>query len=295
LNSFGRSRTVSHLVTLPWDMTVHGSRYQGELGPLLLAFALAAALLNRTRRSRGVEAAAGGVDPLAIVSAVAVIYLALWASPLSSFQIRFVVPVVPLLAVVGAVGWAAVPDRVPRMLLAGLLVLQLPPFTPLHEADGWLTTTVHEIPLGVVVGGESPSAYLSRALPSYAAWSYINRTLPNDALVLTMPLGDTLYAKRCRLYVGSAAAGPATYLADPSDPGYVLEHLRALGATDLLVDRRESRQLAAIGEPFPLLDQRVIDAGLQLVYEDWYEQLFHLVVQPSPAQLAAGRRFACPR
>jgi hypothetical protein len=102
---FGRPRTPRNLATLPWDVTVHGARYGGSFGPLLLVLlpglAIPAALGGPARRSastvcrRPAVCASTSASPPrapALLGAFAAGYIALWATPLGSFQARFLVP-----------------------------------------------------------------------------------------------------------------------------------------------------------------------------------------------------------
>lgn len=265
LAHFGRDRTPWNLLTLPWDMTVHAARYGGTLGVLFLILLPG---LARRGRPRGTG----------WLLAFAVLFLALWASPLSSFQLRHVVPIVPILAVLAAValsGWGRrARQGVPAVAVSGvavLLVLNLPPFTPLHEADrngadGWLTQVVHEVPLAVVIGAEPARSYLARMVPSYEAWRYANSHLPKNSRVLTFSGGDHLYSKRRRLSSDATIARPATWGARQGSEADARAALERLGITHILFDRRQLDALQpgtlAIGDP------DVIKAWFRLLYED---------------------------
>ncbi|MEO6238969.1 MAG: glycosyltransferase family 39 protein, partial [Vicinamibacterales bacterium] len=87
---FGIGRSVGDLVALPWDVTVHGALFFGSLGPLFLVLAPGVFLARRHGRA------------LPWLCAGAVCYFALWASPISSYQMRFLMPVVPALALIAA-------------------------------------------------------------------------------------------------------------------------------------------------------------------------------------------------
>ena len=240
MDQFGRSRTLPNLLTLPWHMTIHAADYGGTLGPLFLVLLPLLAL----RRMRGA---------LPWLVAFAGLFVVLWALPLSSFEMRHLMPIAPVLAVLGASAFgraaalarAAVGRRAPTLLsasLAVLLVLNLPPFTPLHEADregwnGWLTSVLHVVPLGVVIGGESADAYLTRQVRSYAVWQFAEATLPSSACVLTWSGGEQFYTHHDRIWANSALA-IATAWAEAGEEEQALAGLRELGITHLIVDRR---------------------------------------------------------
>ena len=88
---FGFPRTPLSLVWLPWNVTMHGARFGGCIGPVFL-IALPW-MLRRPRR-----------PATAWLTWLVVGYTAVWASPVSSFQMRFLVPIVPALAMLAASG-----------------------------------------------------------------------------------------------------------------------------------------------------------------------------------------------
>ncbi|NIV30519.1 MAG: GlyGly-CTERM sorting domain-containing protein, partial [Anaerolineae bacterium] len=203
-------RTVPNLLTLPWDMTLHAARYGGNLGPMFLL--LLPGLAVRRRRAQAT----------AWLMAFVLLYVVFWASPVSSFQMRFVVPITPLLAVLAAVACTRPMDAWPgkratwvrRAACGGvaiLLLLNLPPFTSLHERDrvgwdGWLTHVIRQVPVAVVIGSTSYEDYLVHSVPSYAVWQHINTYLPEDARLLTFSGGDHLYSERDRVPSDSTIA-----------------------------------------------------------------------------------------
>lgn len=238
---FGRPRTLANAITLPWDVTMHSWRYGGTLGPfLLLVLPAVLALARRERAARWVLAAA-------------LAYLVVWASPISSFQLRFLVPWwlfmsvpiaggIALLAQAGAAIWP--PARiVAHVALAVVAVLNLPPFTPLHERDRegwtkWLTHVIHRAPLEVVTGVTPEDSYLRTNIRSYPAWQFLNDHAPADARVLTFIGGDHFYADRARLWSDAVAARQVTWDATDVSSHEVVERLGRLGITHLVVPKR---------------------------------------------------------
>ncbi|HBY94679.1 MAG TPA: hypothetical protein DEP84_12085 [Chloroflexi bacterium] len=276
--SFGRPMTVRTLLTLPWDMTVHAARYGGTLGPIFLLLLPALALRRRHART----------TPWLIAYAVS--YLILWASPVGTSQMRLLLPVTPVLALLAAEAfkrlslilrgsggrWGVVAIH---SLVAVLLLLNLPPFTSLHEVDrvgwdGWLRHVIHEVPTGVVIGHLSREDYLTRNVRSYAAWRYINTHLAADARVLTFSGGDHFYSQRERLWSDSTMAYPAVWGAPPGHERQAIEALRRLGITHVLFDKRQPGTLEpgslAIAEPFAIAN------WYELVYEDYHFVLYRL-------------------
>ena len=211
LREFGRPRTLANLLLLPWDMTIHAARYGGTLGPLFLI--LLPMLVLRHGR---------GVWPW--LAALVALWLLLWFSPVTSLEVRQLIPIAPVLAVLAAFAFARVrglarlvAGRAAPALLAGglamLMVLNLPPFTPLHEVDrvnwhGWLSSVLYRLPWSVVAGGQSVDDYLTREICSYPVWQYADAHLPPDARILTWSGGDEFYTHHDRLWANSAPASP---------------------------------------------------------------------------------------
>jgi 4-amino-4-deoxy-L-arabinose transferase-like glycosyltransferase len=242
---FGFGRSPLDLLWLPWDVTVHGARFGGSLGPIFLLLVPGLLMVRRSRYA------------LILVAAGTVAYVGFWASPMSSFQMRFLMPAVAPLALLAAAslhGLAGAAEsyglRARRVLVAGIFVvslLNLPPFVRLHERDregwsGWLTHVMRTTPAAVVLGRESEDSYLRRQVPSYGAWQAINARLPADARVLAFVGGDQFYAERRRLSYDATMARPAVSV-PAADVPRAADALRALGITHVLFDRRELTRL----------------------------------------------------
>jgi hypothetical protein len=278
-DGFGRPRTFLNLILLPWDMTVHAARYGGSLGPIFLL--LIPGLWFRCSRHSWPERA---------LVALILGYLILWATPLSSFQMRFLVPLTPFLATLAAVGACRIRQLLLgsysrlafSVLLTGLLLLNLPPFMALHERDrgeckGWLTHVITVVPIRVVTGYQSGSDYLARRVRSYRAWQYINDNLQQNVLVLTFIGGDNFYSHRERLWSEATMAHPGTWGALHGREDQASLYLRQKGVTHLLLDRRqlthdrELKQLAIL-QPEKL-------ASYKLIYQDQHTILYELPIQ----------------
>jgi hypothetical protein len=276
---FGRPRTAFNQLTLLWDMTVHAARYGGTLGPMFLLLLPGLGLLPR--RSR--------VIPWLV--AFVLVYIGLWSSPLNGPQMRFLIPLTPLLAVLAA----EASDRLTLLLqsslawwakgafqagLAALLLLNLPPFTSVHEGDrivwdNWLTHVIHQVPISVVLGKESEEIYLTQAVPSYAAWRYINTNLPTKAFILTFSGGDHFYSDRKRLWSDSTMAYPATWGSSRGHEQRVLQTLHSLGVSHILFDKQqlESGQL----DNLAIVQPALMANWYEKVYEDDRFVLFRLL------------------
>jgi hypothetical protein len=259
---FGPTRTPANLLRLPWDMTVHAARFGGTIGPIFLLLVPLSLLAGR--RARLLLLACGA-------------YLAVWASPISSFQMRFVIPMLPVLAVAVAAGARVIPWS--GAVVVPLLLLNLPPFIEWHEADrrgweGWLTHVVRRLPIRVVVGSESTNQYLARSVPSYSAWRYIDAKLPHDVRVLTFSGGDHLYGTRDRLWANATAAYPLTWGLLAGQEAVARSRLEAGGVSHVLFDRRQLEE-GAIGH-LAIATERMRACCLERVYEDGRFELYRV-------------------
>jgi hypothetical protein len=288
LSHFGRPRTLSNQLTLPWDLTFHPSRYDGTLGPLSLLFFLLLPFLAL--------ALGGGGWAIPWLLGFAAGYFALWASPLASFQLRWLLPIAPLLAVLAAAAFARlaalvreVSGRAGAALLSAfvalLLLLGLPPFTRLHERDraewnGWINSTLHGLPYEVVIGAVSRPSYLARHLPTWAAWRFANRTLPAGARVLAWSGGDQYWSGRDYLNVFSPLVRDAAWAPAGEEPA-AFARLRALGVTHLLFQedflRRNGFPATASWDDYALSGTAGRRDWCRLLYSDGRASLYALL------------------
>lgn len=279
---FGRPRTLGNLLTLPWDVTTHAARYGGSLGPLLLV--LLPAALPALRTSRALTALGAGV----------LAYLAVWASPVSSFQMRFLIPIVPPIAVLAAAGAAqlraAGGGAVSCAIIGLLLIMNLPPFVMWHEGDrvgdtGWLTHVTRGLPWAVVLGGERPRDYVERTVPSVGAWRFVDTHLPADVRVLTFSGGDHLYSSRSRVWSESTLGSSATWHAPSGSEPAVLAVAKQLGITHVLFDRGRPDRAAI--EQLAIGSATMRACCLSKLYDDGRFTVYEVHSPPIPATAAA--------
>jgi 4-amino-4-deoxy-L-arabinose transferase-like glycosyltransferase len=265
---FGVGRALPDLLLLPWHVTVNGYRFGGSLGPLYLLL-ISGLILPAVTHQKWLK----------WIGIFVLIFFVLWALPISSFQLRFLLLLTPWLAVLAAEGFGRIKlalhagrkgNYVLTIGLAFLLLLNLPPFLSLHEGNqpgyaDWLTHVVRTIPLGVVIGYESEASYLSRNVPTYAAWQAIDTLLPEDALILTFAGGDHLYATRDR-YRDSAPRVIAPVwraTADAVEPARAA--LASAGVTHILYDKELlDSELGSLA----IVQPNMVSAWEQPLYED---------------------------
>jgi len=286
---FGAERSLASTIALPWNMTMHAARYGGTLGPFLL-IALPGLVAAARRR------------PAGWLLAGSVIYLAVWASPLSSYQLRFLVPWwLPMSALTASViartaqnagqVFASAPIFV-HGGVAVLVLLNLPPFVPLHERDregwnGWLTHVTRRLPIEVVTGGIREDEWLQTEVRSYRSWQFLNSETPARARVLTFLSGDQFYSARSRLWSESVAARPVTW--DAVNCRQVLDGLRQLGITYILVPSRSPDRTPA-HEALPILSKACVDHYTPVHQDFW--TIVYRVDTPAPD---SGGSTASPR
>lgn len=275
---FGRVRTPLNLLTLPLDTTLHAARYGGSLGPMFLLLLPGLAVCRFRPRT----------TPW--LMSFALLYVAFWASPVSSLQMRFLVPITPLLAVLAATSCSCLMHRLSGTwtmrlrpafhgCVAALLLLNLPPFTSLHENDrtgwdGWLTHVIRQVPVTVVIGRTSQHDYLVRSVPSYAAWQYINTHLPKETRVLTFSGGDHFYGERDRIPADAAMAQKAVWLSTKGQELQALQAMHQLGISHVLFDKHqlESGQL----DNLALAQPTTMASWYDLEYEDHLFVLYRI-------------------
>jgi hypothetical protein len=286
-NHFGRPRTAVNALALPWDMTMHGTLYGGTLGPLLLA-GLPLIVLAATRSRTGAALLAGSA-----------IYFALWASPLSSAQLRFLIPVwVPCAALLAGgteIVLAGVPALAARMTvlvtLGAVLLASLPPWTVFHEGDrhgwdGWLTHVVHEPPTAVVLGGISGDEWLHAQVRTYGAWQWLNTRARPGTRILTFYSGDQLYAERARIWSEAVNARGATWGATSGDPARVQQELRRLGVAFVLAPTGEWQ--TPEHRRLDLLRPGIMGSALAPVYADRFAVIYAVRAETGGAAVAGA-------
>ena len=234
MNRYGDGRSPRALLLLPWRATWASVRFAGSLGPAWLLF-LPLLPLVRGRLDRRVR----------LVALLGVAFLVLWATPYSSFQVRYLVPVLPLLAVaVAAVvrafaallrdaEWPAA-RRALGVGIVAMLLLNLPLFNRLHDArQGWIPLSLHMVK--PVAGLVDRDRYLRRRLESYPAVAWANRHLPASARIVSFGEAAHFHA-RAELLNDFSRCVVAAAWAPPGQEEAAWRGLRAAGVTHVLWD-----------------------------------------------------------
>lgn len=234
---YGHGRSAADLALLPFRATWDGVRYSGSFGPAwLLGLPLVPLVWRRLEHDAR------------LIALLVAVFLLLWISPFSSFQLRYLVPLAPLVAVLLAAagrgfgelladaGWARVAPAV-ELGLVVMLLLNHPLFTRMHDArTGWIATAMHTTNPGAwrtAAGTYDRHRYLGERLESYTAIRTVNEVVPADGRVVWFGEAASFYARPELLmdYAGCVAGG--TWGARPGDEAAAYRALRDAGITHI--------------------------------------------------------------
>jgi hypothetical protein len=211
--------------------------FQGVLNPILIVFS-PFVLFNRRYCK----------DKLFFVF-FSVIFI-IMAYFLTAKQVRYILPVLPFLAIVAVMGIKDFMDKlgeetflsslqfgenaklISRILLfASVAILLIPNLV-------YLKSRINDIkPFPYIMGKESREAFLRRHLLHYDAVRYINNNLPVDARIFTMFLGRRGYYLD-RAYKNESSFGLSTIkqmVNSSTDEDKFMEYIKSIGATHILI------------------------------------------------------------
>jgi len=138
--------------------------------------------------------------------------LLLYAVFLVDLRIRYILAVVPLLVILFAYGVFNTYLSIKRPIVLGIVLLSFAVWHGIYLVRYFRDAE----PLGYLTGGVSRAEYLTRALPEYPAFDYINRQTSNDAKIYLLFVGRRAYY--CE----------RNYFHDAGDlPGFLLGAIRA--------------------------------------------------------------------
>ena len=233
---YGTGRSLADLARLPWSLVMEAEtesyRFLGRVHALWLGWIpLAALACWRSREARG----------LTIASMIGV---CLWFA-LGAQWLRHLLPLSPILCLPIALGVSQLPRHaVP--VLGVTWVLLLPP----QLIDTWERAT-EAAP--VVSGTESRQEYLARRVRTWAGIEFVNRYLPEDAVVAVLFLGQTYLIERPTL-VGSVEDHTPSRFLFYTHGEETLAALREAGASHVLAYRYHF-----IRRSYPFLDEGAFD------------------------------------
>ena len=202
----------------------------------------------------------------------------------ADLRIRYILPILPFMTILAVMGirngteWLAscrqsvlrmagraVPFAVALLIAANLFYL------------GNQFTAIR--PLPYILGEESRDEFLSRQVGSYPAMAFINRELPEDAVVYLLYLsGRGYYLDRDYIYhVGLETAIVKAMVRSSADAAMLAAFLRSLGGTHLLV--REELLMKALEDNFPVETIQNLREKLAQCLVKVYESNGHVVYQ----------------
>lgn len=236
----GVGTTLPELLKLPWTVTFHPGPFRGTLGILFLPGVVLALMRGRTRQLRyGMVASA--------------LYFVAWA--LTAQEIRYLLPLLPLLCVLTAAGilgeeqragdsaipgqTASEPSPKRRLLLCGgALVIgaasltAFPPIYPLWVKE-WTYWHSYQSPIPFFLGRQSAEDYLRRDVPSIYVYDFINSNLNPRDRILLLNDASQFYSRIPTLY--SFTVEGEDLLHQTTEEG-VLEKLRQSRITHVLLN-----------------------------------------------------------
>jgi hypothetical protein len=175
---------------------------------------------------------------------------------MADLRIRYILPILPFMTILAVTGvrngteWLA-----SRRQSALRLACRAVPFAFALLIAANLFYLGHQFtgirPLPYILGEESQDDFLSRQVGSYPAIAFINRELPDDAVVYLLYLsGRGYYLDRDYLYhVGLETAVVRAMVRSSADAATLAAFLRSLGGTHILV--REELLMKALEDNFP--------------------------------------------
>lgn len=183
LGSFGLGKDILDFVLLPWNVYAHNESFgavmnRNDIPNVLFLLALFSPLLIKDKRVR-------------LLSLFCLLRLGVWY--LGSQQLRFLVPIYPILSILGALSIFALSARfsVRRSLqdflpILSIALIFIPAFYQVQIVRQYRT-------IDVLFGLESDQDYLHRAVGDYAATQFIREDLPETARVLLLGDGRGYY------------------------------------------------------------------------------------------------------
>ena len=235
IQNLGMGKSLLDYLLLPWNLSLRAKmdspQFDGILGPIFLLILPFLAGLRRWE------------TPVRLLLIYVLLTFLFWAS--SAQQIRYLIPLFAVLALVtGAILTRyRFRKRIFGLLLcivAGCLVFNGYPIVREFMKIG---------PLRVVVGIESRDDFLTRTLPPYPLYRFVNQNLPPDARVLLLYMKNYTFLCDRDCYADSMfeAHTLQRVLQEESSAAGVGNRLKAMGFTYLLYD-----EAYLLGEPSPL-------------------------------------------
>ncbi len=271
---YGFGKTPIDLVWLPWRLAMSPLNFGQPLWPLATpplqngltgAFEVQGLLLSSfpgpALFAFGVPALflANKPRPIVLVTAFFSFLLAFWF--LTSQQIRYLIPALGMLALIG--GWGIV-QIAPRLRFAskiGAAMLAL----WLLFAPYWLVQN-NRVAWDVISGAQTPTAYLRRTFSGFDAMEYANQNTPKNAKFAVFGESRCFYLDR-NYFWGDDLHNNLIPFEKIQNGADFARALRSLGTTHVLANTDAGRNGGGIAPPQSLIDQALEAGKLNLVTE----------------------------
>jgi hypothetical protein len=232
--SLGMGRSFLDYLFLPWNLSLRAKMdvgFDGILGPIFL---LTLPFLAAWRRWE---------TPLQMILIYTLLTFFFWASSVQ--QMRHLIPIFPLLALVVGAILTRYQSRKNIFALLLCIVAGSLAFNGYHIARDFIKIN----PLRVAVGLESRDHFLTRTLPTYTMYRFVNETLPPDARVFLIYMKNYTFLCERDCYADEMFEVHTLQkiLREEVSPDRIHNRLKAEGFTHLLYN-----EFYLIGEPSPL-------------------------------------------
>jgi hypothetical protein len=235
IQNLGMGRSLLDYFMLPWNLSLRAKmdspEFDGILGPIFL---LTLPFLAAFRRWEA---------PLRVILVYALLTFLFWAS--SAQQIRYLIPLFAVLALVTGAILTRYRQRKQTFGLLLCIVAGCLIFNGYHIVREFIKIS----PLRVAGGIESRDDFLTRTLPPYRMYRFVNLNLQPDARVFLLYMKNFTFLCDRNCYSDSMfeAHTLQTILQQESSADGVRNRLKAMGFTHLLYDG-----IFLLGEPSPL-------------------------------------------
>jgi 4-amino-4-deoxy-L-arabinose transferase-like glycosyltransferase len=199
----GVGRSWSALLRLPLTVTFHPGPFRGTLGFIFLLGVVVAVARSASPR----RATEKRILILRYGLLCAFCYFYAWA--LTAQEIRYLLPIAPLLAILtvaGILGTApagsvrlGIVSALGALIIVAGSVIALPPIYPWVVRE-WTYWHSYQSPIPYLLGRQSAEDYLQRDVPSIYAYEYINRNLTGRNRVLLLNDANQFYSRVPTLY-----------------------------------------------------------------------------------------------
>jgi hypothetical protein len=250
IRELGMGRSLTDYLLLPWNLSfrakMESPQFDGILGPV---FILILPFLIGNRRWD---------TPVRILLAYTAITFLFWAS--SAQQIRYLIPLFPLLAIVSG---AILTRYRSRKIIFGFLLFIIAGslfFNGYHIFRDFMKVR----PLSAAVGFESRDEFLTRMIPPYPMYLFVNRQLPPESRVFLIYMKNYTFLcdRDCYADAMFEAHTLQKILRRSLSPVHFHDLLKGEGFTHLLYD-----ETYLLGDMSPLIPD---EKKLFLSFRKWH-------------------------